>query len=129
VLTHAGVSEMSPCGPSSYFAAKQRFGRFRKKADIKWQVGPASSVANDPKRTFAPARKPAVKCSSGALLCSLSRAGEVRFDRKLQLVAGNMRYQRVTDLVDQGPTSFIRDFGYMACQRRAAHIVLHEPRN
>jgi hypothetical protein len=38
------------CWPIAYFAAKQPFGRFRKEADIKWQEGPASSVANDPKR-------------------------------------------------------------------------------
>ena len=42
---------MSDVGPSRHFAAKQRLGRFRKEADIKWQEGPASSVANDPEQT------------------------------------------------------------------------------
>jgi len=41
-------SPMSPCGPSRHFAAKQRFGRFRREADINWQAKPAGSVANDP---------------------------------------------------------------------------------
>jgi hypothetical protein len=36
---------------ASSFRCKQRFGRFRKEADIKRQVGPASSVANDPQQT------------------------------------------------------------------------------
>jgi len=30
---------MSGFGPSRHFAAKQRFGRFRREADVKWQVG------------------------------------------------------------------------------------------
>jgi hypothetical protein len=42
---------MSGFGPSRHFAAKQRFSRFRREADIKWQVGPAGSVENDPERT------------------------------------------------------------------------------
>jgi hypothetical protein len=41
----------SASGPSRHFVAKQRFCRFWKEADIKWQVGPASSVANDPLQT------------------------------------------------------------------------------
>jgi hypothetical protein len=42
---------MSPLGPSRRFTAKQRFGRFRREADINWQVGPAGKVANDPSPT------------------------------------------------------------------------------
>jgi hypothetical protein len=34
--------------PSRHFAAKQRFGRFRREADIDWLAKPAGSVANDP---------------------------------------------------------------------------------
>src|SRR5262245_53791932 len=49
IAQQLAASAMSRVGPSRHFAAKQRFGRFRKEADIKWQVGPASSVANDPK--------------------------------------------------------------------------------
>jgi hypothetical protein len=44
--------EPSTHGPSRHFAAKQRFGHFRREADINWQTKPAGSVANDPKRTF-----------------------------------------------------------------------------
>jgi hypothetical protein len=38
-------------GPSRNFAAKQRFGRFQVKADIRWQAGPADSIENDPQLT------------------------------------------------------------------------------
>jgi hypothetical protein len=43
----------SVIGPSRHFAAKQRFGRFRREADIKWQAGPTGKVANDPELTWA----------------------------------------------------------------------------
>jgi hypothetical protein len=43
---------MTAYGPSRHFAAKQRFGRFRREADINWQTKPAGSVANDPERTL-----------------------------------------------------------------------------
>jgi hypothetical protein len=39
-------------GPSRHFVCAQQSGRFQVKADIKWQVGPAASVANDPERKF-----------------------------------------------------------------------------
>jgi len=45
-------ARMSPFGPSRQFAAKQRFGRFGREADIKWQAGPAGKVANDPTETW-----------------------------------------------------------------------------
>jgi len=45
--------KMFPIGPSRHFAAKQRVGRFRRKADIKQQAGLASKVPNDPSRTRA----------------------------------------------------------------------------
>ena len=40
-----------PCrlmGPSRHFACEQQSGRLQVKADIRWQAGPAASVANDP---------------------------------------------------------------------------------
>lgn len=40
---------MSPVGPSRHFACAQQSGR-QVKADIRWQAGPAASVANDPSR-------------------------------------------------------------------------------
>ena len=57
-LIHGAVWEnraagiISASGPSRHSAAKQRFGRFRKEADIKYLAGPAGSVANDPSRHF-----------------------------------------------------------------------------
>jgi hypothetical protein len=42
---------MSHLGPSRHFAAKQRFGRFWKEADINRQAEASGLVANDPKRT------------------------------------------------------------------------------
>ena len=33
-------------GPSRHFACAQRSGRFQVKADIRWQAGPAATVAN-----------------------------------------------------------------------------------
>ena len=44
---------MSAIGPSLHFAAKQRFGRFRTGADIRWQADSTESVENDPERTRA----------------------------------------------------------------------------
>ena len=41
-------------GPLHHFAAMQRFGRFRVKAGIRLQAGPADSVENDPKATQRP---------------------------------------------------------------------------
>jgi hypothetical protein len=35
-LSEPLLIEMSPIGPSRHFAAKQRFGRFRREADIDW---------------------------------------------------------------------------------------------
>jgi len=37
---------MSVSRPSRHFAAKQRFGRFWREADINWQARPAHSVEN-----------------------------------------------------------------------------------
>jgi hypothetical protein len=39
---------VSGYGPSRHFAAKQRFGRFRREADIDCLAGSTGSVADDP---------------------------------------------------------------------------------
>jgi hypothetical protein len=48
-----GTAWMSLRGPSRHLACALQSGRFQIKADIKRQAGPASSVENDPKRSFA----------------------------------------------------------------------------
>jgi len=44
------MSATSDIGPSRHVVCAQQSGRFQVKADIKWQAGPAASVANDPNR-------------------------------------------------------------------------------
>jgi hypothetical protein len=48
-VLQTGCGGMSANGPSRHFAATQHFGRSRREADINWRVGPAGSVAIDPK--------------------------------------------------------------------------------
>jgi hypothetical protein len=59
LLAAANESEV---GPSLHIAGPRNLDRYRKHADIGWQLALGGSVANDPWRTFKASHSPTSKC-------------------------------------------------------------------